>query len=149
MKTDEPGIAGVKVRLVNNDKKRTEVTNVGAGSTAHRVLVTDENGLVKFEKVPKGRNFRLQILNAPEGSVATSKNKGGNKNGADDVDSDLNKDMTSDPFNLNKFTEYGTYNSMDMGLKLPKTVVVRVWNGMLISVLGSCLDSVTFFTFRS
>ena len=48
--------------------------------------------------------------------------------GDDEIDSDLGSDMISDTFNVNSFFGGGVYGSIDLGLQLPKAVVVRVWN---------------------
>jgi hypothetical protein len=120
----EPGIQGVKLRLVNADKDQTKLENCGGGSTAHADQATGEDGTVTFKMVPKGKKLLVKVLNAPKGSVGTQKNKGGN----DETDSDLRADMTSDSFNLNSFTTAGAYGNMDLGFKMPKTMVVRAWN---------------------
>ena len=127
---DEPGLKGVKLQLVGNNKKHTPLDNQGWGSMAHHIMKTDENGLVVFEKVRKGRNLRrVKVLNAPpEGSVHTKKENANHKKNDED-NSELNKDMTSDPFNLGKLTEDKVYRSLDLGFKMPKKVIVRVcWN---------------------
>lgn len=121
---DEPGIQGVRLRLVNNDRDKTNVANIGGGSTAHSELTTNEDGIVLFKIVPKGRDFRVKVTNPPGGAVRTKQNQGKNEAG----DSDLRDDMTSDVFNHNSFTGAGAYGNIDLGFKMPKTMIIRVWN---------------------
>ena len=118
---DEPGVPGVKLQLV--DKNGKKIANIGGGSTSHLELPTDNKGVVTFKKVPRGVDLRVQITNA-KGAIRTKQNMGGN----DAVDSDLGDDMMSDTFNVNSFYGGGVYGSLDLGLQLPKTVIVRVFH---------------------
>jgi len=120
----EPRIQGVRLQLVNNDANRTYVENIGGGSTAHSVLTMDVDGLVTFEKVPKGRGLRVRVINAPSGLVHTNQNRGGDES----ADSDLGADMMSDSFNLASFNAGGAFQTIDLGFRMPKTMVVHVWN---------------------
>ena len=56
----EPGIAGVPIKMVNNDRERSDVEPLGGGSTAHTIQRTGEDGIARFLSVPKDRNFRFR-----------------------------------------------------------------------------------------
>lgn len=125
---EELGIQGVKLQIVKNDKNMTKIASQGPGSTAHQTLVTDEDGFVTFTGVPKGKKYRVKIVNKPVGATVTRKNKGGNKNGADQTDSDLDaKKMASDVFDLASFHGDGECGKIDLGLKLPADVEAKLW----------------------
>jgi len=119
----EPGIKGVKLRLVDG-KSRIKIENIGGGSTAHEDVFTNDDGLAIFQKAPKSQWLRVQVVNAPPGSLITLKNRGN-----EDRDSDVNyDDLTSDAFILNSFHGAGPYGKIDIGFRMPKTMVVRVWD---------------------
>ena len=117
----------MEIQLLH-DKGRKQLQNVGGGSTAHEIVTTGEDGIAKFIKVPKATNLRAKVLNAPPGSIHTAKANHKKTDATEETDSDLNKDMTSDRFNMLSFTGAGAFGSIDLGFKMPKTVVVRAWN---------------------
>lgn len=116
----EHGIQGVKLRLIN-DKTKGFLTNIGGGSNAHTEVISDSDGYATFQKVPKGIDFRVKVTNAPGGSIRTGHNIGG----SNERDSDFGDDMISDKINLSSFAS-PIFESLDLGLKMPKTMVVRV-----------------------
>jgi len=127
MEDGEPGLEGVELFLVNDNGARTRLSNPGEGSTAHQVLKTNSEGKVTFSKVPAGMNIRVQVKDPPAAAIPTHRNKGGN----DDADSDLNassRGWETDRFNLNSFHQAGTYGRTAIGLRMPKTVVVRAFH---------------------
>lgn len=124
---DEPGIAGVEIQLLN-DKGRKPLENIGGGSNAHEIVKTGEDGIAKFFKVPKAMKMRAKVLNAPPGSVHTTKANHKKTDATEQTDSDLNRDMTSDRFSLSSFAGAGAYGALDLGFRMPKRMVVRAWN---------------------
>lgn len=124
----EPGISGVQIQLIDAKKKEplTEIT--GGGSNAHEVVTTGEDGIAKFIKAPKALKMKAKVLNALKGSVHTTKANHKKTDATEETDSDLNKDMTSDSFSMSSFTGDGAFGAIDLGFKMPKTMVVRAWN---------------------
>lgn len=108
--------------MVLNDKV-TPLPNIGGGSNAHLIKFTDENGFATFGGVPRTETVRIKVANAPPGSVPTHRNKGSN----DHADSDMGTDFVTDSFDMNNFKGVGAIGQMDLGFRMPKTVVVRVW----------------------
>lgn len=90
---NEVGIKNVYLRLVQSNY--TDIVDTGIGGNAHEELVTDENGLVRFQKVPQDVSMRVEVIKKPEGAMPTHKNKGSN-----DVDSDLNTNGFTDSFKV-------------------------------------------------
>jgi hypothetical protein len=125
----EPGIAGVRLRMVDS-VKFLPIDNIGDGSTCHSEIFSDTDGLAKFVKCPKHIKMRVQVMNAPPGSINTSQNAKTTATGVNDDtnDSDLRSDMLSDEFYLGTFNGAGAYGQMDLGFLMPKTLVARVWN---------------------
>lgn len=117
----EPGIKGVKLRLVDGTTGDW-MNNIGGGSNAHEEIVTDADGLTTFRGVPKGKNMWIKVTKPPPGGTRTRHNIGGAE-----VDSDLGDFLTSDEFNLNSFAGSGVYGSIDLGFIMPKKMIVRVW----------------------
>ena len=68
------------------------------------------------------------MLNMPANAVATRKNFGNNKDGADLTDSEFDGNkQASDAFKLNSFSGDGPAGHIDLGVKLPDDIEVFVW----------------------
>lgn len=117
----EQGIAGVQVRLVDDITGRPDVPNLNNGGNAHEILISDATGMVSFLNVPQGRRFRVKVLQAPKGAIATQFGKG-----TDDVNSDLGTDGFSKAFTLT--SSEGSYDLIALGYRLPNPMTVRVWD---------------------
>lgn len=120
--TEEGGISDVRVRLTTSNGE--DLKPVGNNGTAHEELVTNEDGFVTFTKVPQSVVYRAVVTETPYGAVPTRPRQGKDRN----FDSDLRRDGTSYGFKITKGAK--TFRSIDLGYRLPKTVVVRVWDDM-------------------
>ena len=109
----EPGLAGVGLRLFDDEKKVL---------LPHDEVFSDANGMVRFEKVPKVKRTRIQVTTPPKGAVRTQRNRGGN----DEKDSDLRHDNFSDPFRVSG----GDWKNTALGYLLPQEVKVLVFNDL-------------------
>jgi hypothetical protein len=123
----EPGIEGVKLQMIDTTKK-LPIENIGGGSTCHEEILTNDKGMATFLKCPKELSMRVKVLNAPTGSIHTQRNTNAASGGTKDNDSDLDQDMASVPFSLSSFIGHGAYGQIDLGFKMPKKMVIRVWN---------------------
>jgi serine-aspartate repeat-containing protein C/D/E len=115
----EPGIQGVKLVLVQ-ELGLVQLTEQNNGGNCHEERTSDENGFVSFTQVPQGIKLKVKVTNAPQGSLATLKDQGGNK----DTDSDFSNGL-SDTFVM---LPDGDMTEIDLGYKLPSDVKVRVWD---------------------
>lgn len=110
---------------MNNNRNRTRVENVGNGGNAHEELVTNSTGMVRFTGIPKGRSFRVQVVNRPPGALPTHANRGKDQ----ESNSNLNSDDTSHAFNLNSFAGE-IFRGIHLGFRMPRDMRVRVWDDL-------------------
>ncbi|MFN3261404.1 MAG: SdrD B-like domain-containing protein [Pikeienuella sp.] len=103
VRTPEPPKEGVTVFLLNADG-----TNVLDANGQPVQTVTDADGKYEFTDVPVG-DYRVKFV-APDGTVFTSQNQGGD----DRIDSDVNDAGVSDVFTVNKDQKT---SDIDAGLK--------------------------------
>ena len=125
---EEEGIKGVKIRLETsnkNNRKFHPITDLGNRGNAHVELVSDETGKVIFTKVPQDMKLRARVLEAPPGAIPTTRNA--KKNKEEEADSDLRNDGTTDEF-YTKGDDDGYLTKVDLGYRMPETVIVRVWD---------------------
>ena len=109
----EPGLDGLQVRLLEKiDNAFVPVPEDASDGTAGQVVTTVDNGRATFTKVPYGPWFYIEIMNPPEGAVASPKNRGGN----DQLDSELNGNFISDRFRLPSDSDE-LFDKVDCGLK--------------------------------
>lgn len=121
----EPGIKGVKLRLVLDNTARTELSVPDPTATANSELETNEGGFVSFTGVPQNTRYRVKVANAPPGATVAHKRRGTDR----DLDSDLNSDGFTDSFTIS--TE-GDFTAISLGYRLPTTMRVRVWDGKFL-----------------
>ncbi len=114
--TDEVGVEGVKLAIME------EINQHGV----QRIKISDDritnaDGIVTFQAMPKGKNLRVVVVEAPRGAIPTVKTP----SGADrKIDSNLRSDGMSDIFK-----QIGTkYTDTMLGYRLPRDVEVRVFN---------------------
>ena len=114
---DEDGISDVELELIH-DKGRARVEGFDP-------VVTAADGVATFVGVPKGLWLRARVTNKPPAAARARENV--NRNGHEDLDSDLQGDsVTSQKFNLATF-EGQTFSSIDLGYVMPADLEVRVW----------------------
>ena len=118
----EKGIKNVRVRLISSKDKKN-LKDQKNGGNAHTEQVSDENGIVLFTGVPQSLKIRAKVTGAPKGAIPTVKNA---KDASEETDSDLGKDGISDQFWISEGT--GVHTALDLGYRMPESVIVRVWN---------------------
>lgn len=123
--SDEIGISDVILQLVNDDRHTTAVLDAGNGGNAHEQLVTDQTGVVRFTKIPKGRSYRVRVVNRPLGAIRTTENQGEDQT----INSNLSGDTISSPFNLCSF-EGDVFRGIGLGYRMPSDMVVRIWDDL-------------------
>ena len=118
----------MEIQLVDDRKNRTPLESIGNGSTAHEVVPTGADGIAKFLKVPKNKHLRAVVINPPPGSIQTTVLKDKDLEGEDSDLLNIKGTYLSTRFSVNKFGREGVYGSVDLGFKMPKTMVVRAWD---------------------
>ena len=122
----EPGIEGVKLRLVlANKEKDTLKASPGSGN-AHKEIKTNAEGFATFTKVPQGQRLQVKVTGPPKGAVSTKKNVGQEKGKESETDSDLNSNGLSDSFVVT--SDGAPFSEIDLGYKMPGSMIVRVWD---------------------
>lgn len=82
----EPGIPGVKIRLVRDNTARSDLEDQLNGGNAHEELTTGDDGRVVFTKVPRGVSMRVKVTQGPGGNAKLAKLRQGRN---DQLDSNL------------------------------------------------------------
>lgn len=116
----EPGIAGVRLRVVGTDG-RTPVVITGSEGTVNDEVVTNEEGFAFFTGVPQSRRLRVAALNAPPGATPTLVRAGTDRT----MDSSLEISGASSNFEMNEAGQL----KFNLGYRLPTSMKVRVWDG--------------------
>lgn len=123
--SDEHGISDVILQLVNDDRHRTRIADAENGGNAHEQLVTDQTGVVRFTQVPKGRTYRVSVVNQPVGAIRTTSDQGTDQN----MNSNLDSHTVSSPFNLCSFAG-DAFRGIGLGYRMPSDMTIFVWDDL-------------------